>query len=489
MNKKIQGIIIGGVVVAALGGTLAILELTGKGPESSSAAGSSSQIVASVPDEDEDLSLIGVEKKEIKAISVTNATGGFELERPASGKTEFNIKELTGLNLNSTKLSGLVEDVASLKAYKTVEKDAPDLAKYGLSQPETSFAVTFADGSIRTFDIGDVSAKKRYRYFCEHGKNTVYMVLTSSLNYMIDRKEEFVLLSLFGSQTDESFGRLEITRKDLDYTVAFENVEKDKEVISSQVMVEPIFAHLNITTSGTVTHGLFGLAAGRCELVFPNEEQKKEYGLTEPLARVHYKNGDEEYALIIGNGRHATDSDGNEIDDIDSYYCMTEGMKGEDCIWEIPATSVPWATFLPGDVITMMTSNKIFDVSEVKVTAEGEVYDYTLEGSEADNKVYWAKKNGQDINVDLFKTLYKFLLSFPTKEIYFDKVEGEPFLTIEVTRTDMGGDKIEFYKDSSRRVIAAVNGKPSFRLQSRWTDTFIENLGRLDRGEELRENP
>ena len=474
--------------MAALGGTLAVLELTGKDPGTKT-DDSSSQVVASVPDEAENLSLINVDAKAITSVSVQNESGGYFLERPSSGKSEFNIKELTGINQNSSKIAGIVEDLASLEAYKTVEENAQDLSKFGLDEPAASFTVTFSDGTERSFEIGDISTKKRYRYFRESGKNTVYMVLETCLSDMIGRKEELVQLSLFGSQTDESYGRLEVERKDLGYTLAFEDIPEEQQVISSQVMVEPIFSHLNITTSGDVTHGLFNLSAGRCEAVFPTDEQKEEYGITDPTARVHYKNSNEEFTLIIGKPIYRQNDEGVDIDEIGSYYCMTEGMAGEDCIWEIPADSLPWATFLPGDIVSMMTSNKIFDVCEVKVTANGELHDYTLSADEEESEVYWVKKNGTDVSVDLFKGLYKYLLSFPTKEIYFDGVEGEPFLTIEVIRTDEGGDKIEFYKDSSRRVIAAVNGRPSYRLQSRWTDTFIENIARLDRGEEIRETP
>ncbi|MBR6046374.1 MAG: DUF4340 domain-containing protein [Ruminococcus sp.] len=491
MNGKIQGIIIGAVVVAALGGTLAVLELTGKDKDSSSVTDSSSRVIASVADENENIEIVKVEAKQVKAVAVDNATGGYHLERPSSGKTEFNIKELTGLSLNTTKLADLVSDIASLTGYKTVEENADDLAKYGLKEPNTTFEVTFDDGSTRKFRVGDVSTQKRYRYFCEDGSSKVYMVLESSLKYMIERKEELVITALFPSQTSEEYGTLEITRKDLDYPVRFENVEKEKELISTQIMVSPIHAHLNVTTSSSVTHGIFGLSAGRCELVFPTTEQMEEYGLADPFATVHYKDSTMDVTLKIGNGKHATDDDGKDIDSIASYFCYAEGIIGADCIWEIPASSLSWATFQPGDVLSLMTSNKIYDIGEVKVTTGSGVTDYTLSANEEEAEVYWVKKNGtQDIDTELFKGLYKYLLSIPTKEIWFEEPQGEPFLTIEIKRTDEeGDDKLEFYQDTSRRVAVVLNGEPSYRVQSRWTDTFLENMARIERGEEVQETP
>ena len=490
MNKKIQGIIIGGVVVAALGGTLAFLELTGNTKDSSS-SDSSKAVVTSEPDPDP-VPLITTEEDNISSVVVENETGGYTLERPASGKTEYNIKELTGLNQNMVMKQGLVKDMASLEAYKLVEENASDLSKYGLDKPNTVFTVNMKDGTKRTFKIGDKATKNRYRYVSEEGKSDVYMVLESVLSDMIERKEDFIVTSLIPSSTateDTPYGRLTVKRKDLDYEMAFEDIEEEKALISSQVMVEPIFAHLNIQLSSNITHGLWGLTASRCEKIFPDDADMKEYGLDDPFAEVHYKNETEEYTLKIGKEIHETDSNGEETDNIAAYYCYVEGVSGVDCIWQVDAASLPWATYTAGDVISLMTTNKIFDLNEVKVTYKGEVSDYTLDGSEEETKVYWVKKNGKDVTVDLFQDLYKYLLYFPTKEIYFNEIEGEPFMTIEVVRKDGGGDKLEFYEDSSRRVLVKLNGKPSYKLESRWTDVFVENMERLDRGEELKEIP
>ena len=491
MNKKIQGIIIGGVVVAALGGTLAFLELTGGTKDSSSGEDTSSAVVASEPEPDP-VPIITTEAENVVSVTVQNQTGGYTLERPSSGKTEFNIKELTGLNQSSVMKQGLVKDMASLEAYKVVEENASDLAKYGLAEPNTVFTVGFKDGTSRTFKIGDRATKNRYRYVVEDGKKDVYMILDSVLSDMIERKEDFLMTSLIPSSTatdDTPYGRMTVKRKDLDYEMAFEDIEEDKALISSQVMVEPIFAHLNIQLSSKITHGLWGLCAARCEKIFPDENDMKTYGLEDPFATVYYKNDTEEYTLKIGKEIHSTNSEGEELDEIAAYYCYVEGVSGIDCIWQITAEDLPWATYTAGDVTSLMTTNKIFDINELKVTHKGVVSDYTLDGSEEETKVYWVKKNGVDVTVDLFQELYKYLLYFPTKEIYFDEIKGDPFMTIEIIRKDGEIDKVEFFEDTSRRVLVKLNGRPSYKLESRWTDVFVENMERLDRGEELKEIP
>ena len=491
MNKKIQGIIIGGVVVAALGGTLAFLELTGDNKDSSGSETSSSAAVASEAEE-EAVPLITTDASNITMITVTNKTGGYVLERPASGKTEFNIKELTGLNQNKTMEQGVFDDVANLEAYKLVESDASDLSKYGLTSPDTTFKADFKDGTSRKFLIGDKATKNRYRYVCEDGKKDVYMVLESTLSDMIERKEDFVAKSLIASsdasQGNAPYGRMELKRKDLDYEMAFEDIEnEDDALISSQVMVEPIYAHLNIQLSSKITHGLWGLSGDRCDRIFPKEEDFKEVGLSEPFAVIHYKNDTEEYTLKIGNEIHATDSEGKETDEIAAYYCYVEGVSGIDCIWQIDAEKLPWASYVAGDVISLMTTNKIFDINEFKVTYKGTVTDYTINANEEENEVKWVKINGTDVEPGLFQSMYKYFLSFPTKEIYFKDIEGEPFMTIDISRNDGKSDKLEFFEESARRVLIKINGRSSYRIESRWTDLLVEDMQLIAEGKEPKE--
>ena len=44
---------------------------------------------------------------------------------------------------------------------------------------------------------------------------------------------------------------------------------------------------------------------------------------------------------------------------------------------------------------------------------------------------------------------------------------------------------MEFYTDSSRRTVVVLNGRPSFRIQTKWTDRFIENIDNVKNGEKV----
>lgn len=417
-----------------------------------------------------------------------NQFGGFTLERPASGKSEWNIVELTGLNQVAAYKEDIAKDLASLESYMTVEENADDLGKYGLDEPDTTFTVKFKDGSERTFLIGDVATKNRYRYFCEKDSSTVYMVVKTVLNNLIDRKEEFVnkLLISDTSGTD-AYGELRVKRKDLGYEMVFtQDLSEDEALISAQVMTEPIFANLNISFSASITHGLYGLTAARCEKIFPDEEDFKTYGLDDPQCEVTFKGEGYDYDLKIGNEIHATDENGQEIDEIAAYYCYVTGVEGEDCIWQIDASSLLYATFMPGDVISLMTTNRIENVKSMKVTSGGTTHTFEII-ADGEGQVTNVRNDGTELDVYNFKGLYQYLLSCPTDEIYFDEIEGDPELTIELELVSGEKDVVEYYRESARRSLVALNGRPSYRIESRWVDGFIENVALLEEGKDTKQ--
>ena len=208
-------------MLAALGGTLAVMKFTGldtppEGTESSSVADSSSEAP------DESVLLVDKTEENIKTVRVTNESGGYTFTGPsASGKEAAGIEELKGLTLNTSKVSDIGLDTAQLKAYRLAESGASDLGKYGLAEPQASFKATFDDGSEREFLIGIKSPEDRFYYLCEKGSNDVYMVSDSLIRNYLEPKEHFVDKTILGAQTDDTpeFGKLSISRKDIDYDI------------------------------------------------------------------------------------------------------------------------------------------------------------------------------------------------------------------------------------------------------------------------------
>lgn len=488
MNGKIQGIIICVVVLACLGGVLVFLQKTGK--ENSSSVTDSSSSVINSDSEKKATKLIDSSSDKISKITIENKYGTFNMVKPASGKLVWLIEELEGVNQSTDLESGMAENVAQFESYKTVEENAEDLSKFGLDKPTGKFTVTFSDETHKTFLIGDVSTQTRYTYVCEEGSNTVYMMLNSKVSYFIEPKENFVNTSLIANAADDlEYGKLTITRSDLDYDMIFEKDPYDKEgMVSAQVMTEPIFSYLNVSGSSATTHGLWGLSAEKAVMIFPKEKDFMEYGLDKPLAVVTLKGKEYDYTLLIGNGIKVKTADDEETSEIGSYYCYLKGVDGAYCIWEISASKLPWATVTPNDVITsLMTTNNIIDVSKVVIKSDEKDITYVID-SDGKNNINSVTMNGKDLDVQQFKGLYQYLLTCPTNEIHFNEPTGKNYMTIEIICADGHSDKMEFYTDSSRRSVVVLNGRPSFRIQSKWVDQLFKNIDNVENGKEAVSN-
>lgn len=495
MNEKVRGMIVAGVVLAALGGTLGVLHLTGMDKTSGDESSDASSVKSATASEDLSVKLIDVDPAEIRQIDVTNEFGGFTYTgESASGKESYGIAELKGIDLDVNKMEDIGEDTANLTAYKPVEDNAEDLAKYGLSEPAAEFDITFADGSHRIFLIGDKAHQNRYRYVTEKDTAAVYMVQESIIQNFLGRKEDLVDTSLFPSNDSDGsdeFGVLKVHREDLDYDMVFEQDKGDNErsnenMPSAQVMTEPIFSYLNGSTSSDIIFAMYGLTAMSAETVHPTDEDLKTFGLDKPRAVITYSGDSYDWTLNIGGEYHDENAEGSEQTAASAYYCTIAGVDGKDAVWKLEASALPWVDLLPGDIITsLMTYNNIWEVASVKLTGKVDT-EYTIDHDGEDITATYV--DGAELDVETFKSLYQYILTCPTSEIWFEEPKNEPYLTIEINRTDGGGDKIEICKDTDRRDIVKLNGRTSYKIKTSWVTRLLENVESVKNGGTVQEN-
>lgn len=495
MNSKLKGLIVCGVCVVCLGIVALALTLTGKlDSDDSSADDNSSQGSTSVTKDD--TPIVDYDKTQVKSILVENKYGQLNFTQTASGSDEWEIDELEGIEQNTTLTSAAAKIAATLSYQDIAEENATDLSKYGLAEPEATFTVSYADidKTVRTFLIGNESPNSGYYYLCEKDSTTVYTVNGTGLQYFMSEPELFVNTTLLASPSDSNnwpdILDLIVEREDWDYDVKFKTVDESQSVVSSQIMYEPIVMSLNITSSSEVTHGLWGLQADSAVKAFPTDKDKEEYGITKPHAVVTLKLDTEEkevYTLTIGKAIYNKDDDGNDIDSIAGYYVYFEGAEGKDVIYAVSVDSLPWATFSPEDVmVTFMTANNINTIDTIEVIDRDNttLFDLIGDGESSPTEV---TQNGEKVDVDKFKSLYQYILTCPTTEIYFEDTELDPYVTISINLKDGTSDVIQIVKQTDRRSVAFLNGKPQFLISKTWTDLLMENIDNLKNGLEIKE--
>lgn len=492
MNSKLKGLIICGVCVVCLGVVALALTLTANDDENTD-SDSSSQGSTSVTKEE--TPIVDYDKTQVKSIVVENTYGTLNFVQTSSGSESWKVEELEGVDQNSTMTGAAAKIAATLSYLEIAEENATDLSKYGLSEPTSTFTVSYADidKTVKTFLIGNESPKSGYYYLCEKDSTTVYIVSSTGLQYFLREPEYFVSTSIFATPSDDAWPEivdLSVWREDWDYEVKYKTVDESESVVSTQIMYEPISMPLNITYSSEITHGLWGLSAEQAVKAFPTDKDKEEYGITNPHATVTLKTDEEEnnlYVLTIGKPIYYVDDDGNDTDSIAGYYVYFEGTDGKDVIYTVPIDDLPWATYSPEDAMaTLMTSNYVYNVDTIEIT-NGDVknvLDLEGEGEDAPTAV---TLDGQEVDVALFKNLYQYIITCPTNEIYFEQTQLEPYMEISINLKDGSSDLMQFVKQTDRRSVVFLNGRPQFLISSNWTELFAQNLVNLKNGSEIKD--
>lgn len=503
MNSKVKSIIICAVVIVCLGVTLLVLNLTGKKEDSSS------DIMSSVAESENTIPLTDdiasdLDNTYVKTIEVTNENDSFTISQVKNKTEEWEIKDLDGIEQSNTVYTGLATSIAGLSATDIAEENASDLDKYGLKNPKTKFTVTFSDdnNTKRTYLIGDISPNDSDYYICEEGKSTVYTIGSGSLAYFFYTKEDFIALTMLESPASEDdypdFIKETISVESLDYDMVIETPEETLDYMpSAQVMTSPIFAYLDVTNSADITHGMWGLSASAAVVAHPDKKDFKKYGISNPMTKVTLETSDGTYTLSIGNPVYAKDSEGKDTTTVEYYYTYLDGVGGKDVIFKVSADSLPWAGVKPPDFISsLMTYNAATDLKSVVVDDGEEKTKFMLEAvvnPDADDAEDEAPTmmlssvtlNGKNLDVEVWKGWYQYLLQCPTSEVYFEEPETDCYLTVSINRNDGDKDVLEFFKDTNRRTIVKLNGKTSYRIESSYVTKLVSNMKLAIEGKEV----
>ncbi|MBQ8623215.1 MAG: DUF4340 domain-containing protein [Oscillospiraceae bacterium] len=477
MSKSVKNLLVIGIFVISM--VLVLLLLVVTQPKEDS--GENDTVV------DTSVALVSYERDRIDNFKVTTQDGEYTVKQ---GVKEFTVEELEGLKVNSTVLGAAGNCITSVKGVELVEENAADLAKYSLADDKyvSKVDVTLKDGTKYTVYFGIYTPDGEHIYVRMGDSKDVYTALANSTRYFTYVKEDYISTIILPELTQDNWAPtidlLTIKRKDLSYDIVFEDDTKnyaadDISMASSQVMISPVYAYLDITNSNDVIYGLWGLTAVQAEVAFPTQADFEEYGLADPFCEVVLNAELQNYVLKIGNvASYEKDELGNDTTTPAYFYGYFEGI---DVIFMFSAGDLPWATFMPIDVLsTMMTSNYIYTLDYIDVEMhDGEDAEYYFDvDASVDDTTLSGTLNGSPFDAESFKILYQFMLKCPIDSLCLDEVAEDAKLLarIDFRREDGGGDVLEFYDDTTNRVIIKLNGTTSFSQPKSYLDVLHQNI-------------
>lgn len=476
MKSRAKNLIFIGAFVVCLGIVFLVLLLTQPKTETDNP-----------DDKAEVIMVVSNERDNIASMKIKNDSGEYTISQDAKG---FSINELAGLRQNNTVLNAAGNCAASIKAQALAEENAQDLEKYGLGadNPEASCTVTLKDGSQYTVLYGITAPDGNSVYVRLSDSSDVYVALSSLSRYFYNSKEDYLSLivkdALANDNVAPTIDLLVVKRKDLDYDIVFEDDTKNYAVdevsmASSQVMISPVYAYLDITNSNEIIYGLWGLTAAEAVKPFPTEEDFKEYGLDDPFCTVTLYAELQTYELTIGDiASYVVDENGNQTDQPAYYYGYYEG---NNIIYRFAADKVKWASFMPVDVLSsMMTSNYIYALDYIDISLNnGEELSYYFDiTGDVDEGSLSVTLDGKEADVQSFKLLYQFMLKCPIDSLCLEAPaeDAKQLCFIEYARADGGKDTLEFIDGGANRVIIKLNGTTSFSQPKSYLDVLCSNL-------------
>ena len=408
----------------------------------------------------------------------------------------YTLEGFDDVTVNKTLLGTLVNNGNGLTSTALIEENCTDLAKFGLAEPKVTVEYTYESGGTAKFYVGNNAPTNSGVYVMAEGNNTVYTVSLSSMSNFTNTTKDFIEKTVLEAPENQEdypkINKLTIERDDLDSNIVLEYDKSSEDkysggTSSTHIMTEPVECNLSGDASETVLTGMFGLYANDVYAVHCKESDIAGAGLNEPFCRVTMDCEDrDDYVLLLSEV--FTDDDGDKC-----CYGMFEGGK---VIYIISEENAVWLKTTPIDIISkMMVSSYVWNITDFKVSGNnGASADFKIKPidsskpmSESKTEDFEVKKDGEIFDSERYRQFYAFLISGSLEEFALGKPvpDGEPMASVEYTDSySKKTYKYDFYDDSLMQALITVNGESKFYCSKAFVNTLIDNIKRIDTGED-----
>lgn len=482
MKKNAKILIGSGAGIAVLGVAVLALVLTKPGEEVESATSS-----------DDNISLLSYDADDISTLTIKNENGEYTINRLGSEK--WGIDSIPADYANSSAYSSAMSSAGSVSASRLVEENAAELDKYGFDDPTAVFSMTFKDDKYEDVEcaVGLKFEGENSWYFKTDKSSDVYLVSNSALKFAMGDVLDYVQISGLTDAYDKDndvVNRIRVERTDLENDLVLDLLpEETEKEFSSTYVAYKMSSHNDILADDEldmdVVYGLFGLNATGAAVVNPTDEEKKKFGFDNPSCVVTMvKNEEDVVKLTVGAPIYATDSEtGGQTQAITGYYGM---ISGKDVIYMFSTDSLPYMTVTPESILyRLFLTPYIYYLNDVTLKdSDGKEYKFEITGDASNGKVTY---NGKEIELDLFKSFYQYLLSSYAEEIYLeDLTEDNKFIagfTYNYREEGKAPDTVEVYSsESDRTCIFVVNGDVRYKVRQLYGTRLLENIDALLNG-------
>jgi len=415
--------------------------------------------------------------EDVISIEIKNEHGEYTVIH--TGDNNFAIPQLLGAPTIDSRLLTAARNMSGFWALELVEENCVNLEQYGLQNPSAWGKVAFTNGEALEIHVGEnTPTAELLTYVRLADSNDVYAVRTFLVDFLRENLFYYVSLIVTPEFTEAGFptiDRLVIERAGHERYIAelIPRIETETAV-NSHRLVQPLEIEIDHERGGRLLQGLFGLRA--TGVAYVGTELLTEF-FEEPTAVVFMTIGENVSFLAVG----ADENDEN-------YYAVHSDHP--DVVYIFPPESLSWFLNLDAEKImaTRIHMPLIYIVSELTIETPRHTLGFRLTGESVGNEAYFL--NGEQVNTELFKSLYRYTISINAAELYKDEpqnIADMPFLARFVFsyKNDRPDDVFEFYDAGSMRAVISVNGVPRFTKSIGYLNRLEENLELYLAGEPL----
>mgnify|MGYP003290889917 FL=1 len=265
-----------------------------------------------------------------------------------------------------------------------------------------------------------------------------------------------------------------IERSDFPYTITMAYDEEEAFVLTS-----PVDLKLTETIKYILPNGLYGISAISAVRYPVSESDLETAGLKEPFAVITMNSDAGKEKIFVGN--KAVSANGTE-----SYFVMVEGK--EDIIYSVSSDVLPWIKIDVGDIAVSYVYKAVADTTTDITIKTRNVNETIKKSGKVSSEEFKATRNGEDMPVSDFRSLFEYLFKFRFERIVTDDtiIGGlTPYATITVKSEGNVTETLEFYDVGNKESVVTYNGKVSYYCRTSYIEVLEKNIKNLDNGEEL----
>jgi len=429
---------------------------------------------------------------DVQSVTVTNESGTFRFYfDPEDGG--YVTDEIPPFIVDIDVFIGFMTNSARLSAIRTIPLNELDSQDWGLDNPSAEAEIIFFDGTVLRLYIGNVEPVSGNYFAKVEGFEGVHIIPRTVAEQFLRPKTQIISMQVTPPLVFSS--PLSAIRD-----ITFEGGRLDRPVAIQAVMGAGDDVVLDAMSFGTATHIVHGSATYQLDQTYGSyifgsllgfnaldivgfnmtDTQISALGFDNPYMTVDFQMLDrtDEPPLLVPLRIVQAE---NEL-----YYATIEGsgvvyLIGREPFMDISFDRLPTRWFLTPFIMTL---------SAVTVEAEDLYIRLEIDNFDPQNPVI--THNGQEVDVELFRSFFRLITSAAHDDSYLGPhtpATDAPLLTItyEYQNPAKTSDVLTLHAGGVRRHNVFINGSGEFAIRDSFADSVVQGALNLVAGTQINE--